>query len=210
MDGSNVTITGPTDGSGEARILGGKVATHRALSQSTDSEVWSKIPAAARASVRVADLTALSGALGKTAALSSVEGEVEAFLDGGTAADLPMEPFLDGRPLIPAQWPSRIDPDLAWATNTTDFTWTRVHNTGELINTGGFYKKWRFPHDPTAPFPSWTDWDDVVAQVRQLRHCFESCRVLPTSPPWNVICVLTVHCGPVDAGVPTRCDRFTS
>ena len=213
-EAGGVSITGPSTGG--ARLLGGAVRSHRALDPAMDSAVWGLIAATARATVRVADLTDLHGSLGKTAALSSVDGEVEEFLQGGTVADLPyvvhprppltplppclshvllarsrrpspvppssssaasafgaaggrrMEPFLDGRPLVPAQWPNRVDPDDAYAANITDFVWSRVYgtedNSATLVSTSGFFKRWRFPVDPDAPFEGWTDWDDVVAQ----------------------------------------------
>jgi hypothetical protein len=68
-----LTISGPAPGDGVARLVGGKAVTHREI-RSGDAD-WSKIPSASRANVRVANL-ASSINVGKTLALSSVEGEV--------------------------------------------------------------------------------------------------------------------------------------
>ena len=118
----------------------------------------------------MADLTGMGSSFGLTAALSAVEGEIEDFVRSGVEGDLrrlPVEPFLSGRPLVPAQWPNRLDPDQAWAANLTDFVWTRVDGAPEgkakKLSHSGPFRKWRFPFVDGCPFDNWADWDDVVA-----------------------------------------------
>jgi hypothetical protein len=92
-----------------------------------------------------------------------VEGEHEAFLpELEVSASLPLEPFLNRLPLVPAQWPNRDNLETAAAEMMTDYRFTRVAGNGALLSSGTT-RRYRFPYMSSAPFAAWTDWDDVVA-----------------------------------------------
>lgn len=173
--GRTITLQGSLDISGAhtARLLGGKVITHRRLNRAADSDVWALVPSAARSQIRVADVSSFKENFGSTQAMSSVEGEPEEFVPsaaGDIESAFPMEPFLDGRPLTTAQWPNRDDPDTTLKNNQTDYRFTRV--TGEAESTYEAYtsnakvRKYRFAFmqdakrypGGVAPFAGWTDW----------------------------------------------------
>ena len=170
------TITLQGSGVDTTRLLGGKIFAHRALDETTDANVWNLIPVAARSSVRVADLSSITSLLGKTQAMSSVEGEPKVFVPGiDEESELfPAEPFLNGFPLTTAQWPDRDDPDIALSNNQTTFRFTRVmgaeDETYSPTATVDGMRHYRFPFmqgsaygTGAAPFASWTDFDDCVA-----------------------------------------------
>ena len=104
---------------------------------------------------------------GETLGMTPCEGEQNE-ITGRKEDDevnLPMEPFVGGVGMHHAQWPNRLAA-ADMGVDSTDWQWTNVASEAEkgskADGLGKAYDATLFKYMASAPFGSWTDWEDVV------------------------------------------------